>query len=585
MATEPVRIQLAFKFGDDFELDFRAYELRRAGQMVKLEPTPFELLVFLVEQRGNLVGRQQIAERIWGKGVFLDTDNSINGAIRKIRHVLDDDPENPRFIQTVTGKGYRFIAPIVESEQPRGAHILQLHPPQQAAAVPATVSRTNVKRMMALTAFLAIGSGIALWLVPALSRPKGTAVAPIRSIAVLPLDNLSGDPSQDYFADAMTDELITDLAKVGALRVTSRTTVTLYKHTRKSLPQIARELNVDGIVEGSVVRSGQRVRITAQLIRGSADQHLWAETDASGICSMLLPEKLVVVFTPNRQSIEGAVDLVEKAVDYRRRSDDLRPLMVLPLPSRIEPTMERLRRQWRFDDAIGYQVRFEKVFKAAYALPTCDLTAYFDEIQIQQVPDYAYGEEIAVLVESNASDRLSLTRSYESFALRLTSNAAPWQSTVPEFYSVFISYSAKDKDFAERLRIDLSEKGVRSWLAPQDIKGGEAFRERIDDAIKLSDRILLVLSRNSVASSWVQHEVEKAFEKERAESRISLLPVCLDDSAMSTDTPWVADIRKLRHIVDFTNWTDPSKYQVAMERLTRDLKAPKGNSDQFKYLA
>ena len=278
MATEPVRIQVACKFGDDFELDFRAYELRRAGRMVKLEPTPFELLVFLVEQRGNLVGRQQIAERIWGKGVFLDTDNSINGAIRKIRQVLDDDPENPRFIQTVTGKGYRFVAPVVESEQPRGAHILQLHPPQQAAAVSATVSRTNVKRMLALTAFLAIGSGLVLWLVPALSRPKGGAVVLIRSIAVLPLDNLSGDPSQDYFADAMTDELITDLAKVGALRVTSRTTVTLYKHTRKSLPQIARELNVDGIVEGSVVRSGQRVRITAQLIRGSADQHLWAET-------------------------------------------------------------------------------------------------------------------------------------------------------------------------------------------------------------------------------------------------------------------------------------------------------------------
>lgn len=209
----------------------------------------------------------------------------------------------------------------------------------------------------------------------------------------------------------------------------------------------------------------------------------------------------------------------------------------------------------------------------------------FDEVQIQQVPDYAYGEEVAVLVEPNASDRLSLTRSYESFALRLTTNAAPWQPAVPEFYSVFISYSAKDKDFAERLRLDLSEKGVRSWLAPQDIKGGEIFRERIDDAIKSSDRVLLVLSHNSVASSWVKHEVEKAFEKERAENRIALLPVSLDDSALSTDTPWVADIRKVRQIVDFADWTDPGKYQVAMERLTRDLKAPKGESDQFKYLA
>jgi TolB-like protein/DNA-binding winged helix-turn-helix (wHTH) protein/Flp pilus assembly protein TadD len=277
MATEPLRIQPTFKFGDDFELNLRAYELRRASQMVKLEPTPFELLVFLVEQRGNLVGRQQIVERIWGKGVFLDTDNSINGAIRKIRQVLDDDPESPRFIQTVTGKGYRFIAPAVESEETRGPHILELPPQEPAADVPAT-SRTNFKHILVLSLFIVIIAGLALWIVPALSRSKSVAAVPIRSIAVLPLDNLSGDPSQDYFADAMTDELITDLAKVGALRVTSRTTVTLYKHTSKSLPQIAQELKVDGIVEGSVVRSGQRVRITAQLIRASADQHIWAET-------------------------------------------------------------------------------------------------------------------------------------------------------------------------------------------------------------------------------------------------------------------------------------------------------------------
>jgi len=278
VATEPVRIQPAFKFGEDFELNLRAYELRRAGQTVKLEPTPFGILVLLVEQRGNLVGRQQIVERVWGKDVFLDTDNSINGAIRKIRQVLDDDPENPRFIQTVTGKGYRFIAPAVESEETRGLHILELPPQQPAADVPATVSRTDFKHILVLSLFIVIIAGLALWIVPASSRSKGVAAVPISSIAVLPLDNLSGDPSQDYFADAMTDELITDLAKVGALRVTSRTTVTLYKHTSKSLRQIAHELNVDGIVEGSVVRSGQRVRITAQLIRASADQHVWAET-------------------------------------------------------------------------------------------------------------------------------------------------------------------------------------------------------------------------------------------------------------------------------------------------------------------
>jgi len=118
---------------------------------------------------------------------------------------------------------------------------------------------------------------LAVWLLPAISH-RTAATGPIRSIAVLPLDNLSGDSSQDYFADAMTDELITGLAKVGALRVTSRTTVTLYRHTNKTLPEIARELNVDGIVEGSGMRSGKRVRITAQLIHAPADQHTWAET-------------------------------------------------------------------------------------------------------------------------------------------------------------------------------------------------------------------------------------------------------------------------------------------------------------------
>ena len=279
MATEPVRIQPTFKFGDDFELNLRAYELRRAGQMVKLEPTPFELLVFLIEQRGNLVGRQQIVEQIWGKGVFLDTDNSINGAIRKIRQVLDDDPENPRFIQTVTGKGYRFIASTVEVVEPRGPHILEPGPQKTAADIQATLSRINFRRILILSLLTVIIAGaLALWIVSALSRSEGITAVPIHSIAVLPLENLSGDSTQDYFADAMTDELITDLAKVGALRVTSRTTVTLYKHTSKSLPQIAHELNVDGIVEGSVVRSGQRIRITAQLIHASADQHIWADT-------------------------------------------------------------------------------------------------------------------------------------------------------------------------------------------------------------------------------------------------------------------------------------------------------------------
>jgi len=265
------------KFGEDFELDLRAYELRRSGLALKLEPTPFGILALLIEQRGELVTRQQIVEKIWGKGVFLDTDNSINGAIRKIRQVLNDDSENPRFIQTVTGRGYRFIAPIVAPTLEMPALLIVEPAEARKTALPVSASRTKIRRILALSILITVAAGLTFWLV-ARSRLQASATPPIRSIAVLPLDNLSGDPAQDYFADAMTDELITNLAKVGSLRVTSRTTVALYKHTGKKLPEIARELNVDGIVEGSVVRSGQRVRVTAQLIRASTDQHLWAET-------------------------------------------------------------------------------------------------------------------------------------------------------------------------------------------------------------------------------------------------------------------------------------------------------------------
>jgi TolB-like protein/DNA-binding winged helix-turn-helix (wHTH) protein/Tfp pilus assembly protein PilF len=283
VATEPIRVQPAIEFGDGFTLDLRAYELRRSGRTLKLEPTPFGILALLLEQRGELVTREQIVERVWGKGVFLDTDNSINGAIRKIRLVLNDDPEQPRFIQTVTGKGYRFVATIAESEleAPATTPQLAVMPPAQSDNTKTIEPAPNVLRRLrpaiTLVASLVVIALLALWLVPALSH-RTAATGPIRSLAVLPLDNLSGDSSQDYFADAMTDELITDLAKVGALRITSRTTVTLYKHTNKTLPEIARELNVDGIVEGSIVRSGGRVRITAQLIHASSDQHIWAET-------------------------------------------------------------------------------------------------------------------------------------------------------------------------------------------------------------------------------------------------------------------------------------------------------------------
>jgi Mrp family chromosome partitioning ATPase len=180
-------------------------------------------------------------------------------------------------------------------------------------------------------------------------------------------------------------------------------------------------------------------------------------TDTSGICTMLLPEKLVVVFTPNRQSTEGALAQIEAATDYRRRSDDLRPLTVYPLPSRIEAALPALRDRWREDPDFGYQPRFEALFKQVYGLPVCDLTAYFDNIQIAQVADYAYGEEIAVLAERHA-DKFSLTSSYRTFTDHLLSAAEPWEK--PE--------EVKSRAAAQELL--RRAKSLESQLPPAEIR-------------------------------------------------------------------------------------------------------------------
>ena len=258
---------------DVFELDTRALELRKRGVRQRLQGQPLLVLAVLLEGAGELVTREELRAQIWPADTFVDFDHSLHNAIARLREALGDSAEKPRYVETLPRRGYRFIAPVEKV----GVTAPELSVTEQRTEPlkPVMPSKPHGVLVFALLSLMVIG--LALWLVPAASH-RTSASPSIRSIAVLPLENLSGDPSQDYFANGMTDELITDLAKVGALRVTSRTTITRYKNTKKSLPEIARELNVEGIVEGSVMRSGNRVRVTAQLIHASTDQHLWAET-------------------------------------------------------------------------------------------------------------------------------------------------------------------------------------------------------------------------------------------------------------------------------------------------------------------
>lgn len=239
-----------------------------------------ELLILLAERKDQLVGREAIIQRLWGTNVYVDTEQGINTAIRKIRLVLQDDPEEPRFLQTVVGKGYRFIGPINVTGSENGLRDIAANPTSvETGAIPvpspaAPLARISIIVIAALAIAALLVFAFDIWGVRQRALTKNP---PIRSIAVLPLDNLSGDAAQDYFADGMTDELITNLAKIKALRVISRTSVMEYKSAHKSLPEIARALNVSAVVEGTVSRSGNRVHITAQLIDARRDVHLWAQ--------------------------------------------------------------------------------------------------------------------------------------------------------------------------------------------------------------------------------------------------------------------------------------------------------------------
>ena len=268
-----------------FELDLRAGELRKHGLKIRIQEQPFQVLAMLIEHAGEVVTREDLQKRLWPADTFVDFDHGLNKAINKIREALGDSSGSPRFVETVSRRGYRFLADVrnADAAPARGPELAaQQHPVAggDARLDHARELAKSQRRLSPLTwtlsllVLLLLVTSLAAWRLHPWSRPPSA----IRSLAVLPLESLSGDASQDYFADGMTDELISDLGQISALRVISRTSMMAYKRARKPLPQIARELNVDAVVEGTVLRSGDQVRITAQLIEASSDKHLWSQS-------------------------------------------------------------------------------------------------------------------------------------------------------------------------------------------------------------------------------------------------------------------------------------------------------------------
>ena len=282
-----------------FTVDLRSGELYKQGARVKLQELPFRLLAALLSKPGEVVTREELRRQLWPNESFGDFDHAVNIAIGKLRAALEDSAESPRMIETLPRRGYRFIA---HADLPAS--------PDPLPNVPKGIFAKRRWARLILTLFSCGAIGLAAWVAWQQFYGK-SAAPPIRSIAVLPLRNLSGDAAQEYFADGMTEQLITELSRIHALKVISRTSVMQYKSTKEHLPQIARELGVDGIVEGSVIREGDQVRITVQLLDGRNDRHIWGEDyqrELRGILTLqremaqAITQQIRIQLTPQQQA-------------------------------------------------------------------------------------------------------------------------------------------------------------------------------------------------------------------------------------------------------------------------------------------
>ena len=258
-----------------FRLNVETGELWKSGTKIRLHGQALQILLSLLEQPGQVRTREELRGRLWPGGTFVDFDQSLNVAVNRLRERLGDSAENPHYVETVPSVGYRFVLPVEEVQPPPAAAV---EPQQKPAGKSETGGRPGIARAVIVPACAVLGLALA-WFTWNRIGPYGAAAkdSHIDSIAVLPLTNLARDSTDDFFADGMTEELITDLARMGAVRVISRTSVMRYKRTARPLPEIGRELNVSAFVEGTVRRSGDRVRITVQLIRASPEQHIWAD--------------------------------------------------------------------------------------------------------------------------------------------------------------------------------------------------------------------------------------------------------------------------------------------------------------------
>jgi TolB-like protein/DNA-binding winged helix-turn-helix (wHTH) protein len=446
---------------DRFELDLRSGELRKDGRKIRLQAQPFQLLALLIEQAGEVVARDEVCRALWQSETFVDFDHSMAASVNKIREALGDSAEHPRFVETLPRRGYRFIGQIRRD-------------------LPAVVALPRSQGVPRLSTWLArsprIVGGISITIVTLLvtlgwkmMRDGDVTLrsgSHIRSLAVLPLANLSGQPDQDYFADGITEELTTDLGKISALRVISRTSSMQYKGSKKPLPEIARELNVDAIVEGAVARSGSHVHITVNLIQASPERHLWAENYESEVADALAVQGKIA------QTVGRKIGL---GITEKERE-----LLTVPRP--VNPEAQDLymegRFAWHFAENAETSQKAVDYFEQAIEKDPSFAKAYAALASVYSVwiPGMAQGPR----------DRMPKAREFAMKALALDNTISESHGTlgmIDLFYDW--NWSTAEEEYKQTIALNPNYFWVYSWHAR-----GLVARGQTEQAVAEAQRVI-----------------------------------------------------------------------------------------------
>ena len=526
MASEPTGVEQPIRFGEGYELDLRPPRLRLGSRVLKLERIPFEILLLLLEHRDEIVTRDQIVSRVWGRGVFLDTDNSIRGAIRKLRHVLKDDAETPRFIQTVTGQGYRFIAQVITPKEANAAsepeasvvrtsdrdfvseldgwlearRLRLVEPDQDRRAEPATHAGTaHGPASRKVHRWLFVGALALLLVVFLLSflAWRRASSPPTYShgkivLAVLPFENLSRDPDQEFFSDGLTEEMITQVGKLNRdqMTVVARSSVAKYKGSKLAAKEIGKELNADYLVQGSVRRWSDRVRITVQLIQAQNQTDLWTESYDRELKDLLAVQDSVV------QSIAGQIHIALTEEQKTRLANPRRTR-----PEAYEAYLKG-RYYWNKRTADGMQ-KAELYFQQAIDSDPTYAAAYSGLADCNSgLTWHGFKSPADALPKAYAAARK---------ALEIDPQSAEAHASLGLVLSHRWDWAGAESEFRRALELDPQYANAHHWYVDY-----LSIKRRHDEALAEANRALELDPLNLMISTWVALRHYQARDYSRA---------------------------------------------------------------------